>query len=85
MQAGHAALEYAYQHGRPKDYHPTFIKLVTQNKNELEHLKSKLNDHGIITSEFHEPYQNWGLTAISCLLTEEQRHHLSHLPLWKTY
>ena len=40
-------------------------------------LREKLNAQGIVTSEFHEPYQQWGLTAIACLLTEDQRHHLS--------
>jgi hypothetical protein len=38
---------------------------------------------GISTAQFHEPYQAWGLTAIACLLTEEQRALVQDLPLWK--
>ena len=82
IQAGHAALEYAYENGRPSDGHPSYIHLSIRDKVRLEQLRDVLNEQGIATSEFHEPYQDWGLTAISCLLTEDQRNHLSHLQLW---
>lgn len=82
IQSSHAAIEHAYLYGRPNDTHPSFIHLTIKNKQTLENLKQSLHDQGIQTAEFHEPYQNWGLTAISCLLTEEQRHHLKHLQLW---
>lgn len=82
MQAAHAAIEHAYQHGRPADQHPSYVHLTARDKPALEHLRSVLSHAGIPTSEFHEPYQDWGLTAIACLLTEEQRHHLAHLRLW---
>ena len=82
IQAGHAAIEHAYQFGRPHDHHPSYIHLTIRDKNHLEQLRRALNDEGINAAEFHEPYQDWGLTAIACLLTEEQRHYLKHLKLW---
>ena len=81
IQAGHSAVEYAYQFGRPADHHPSYVHLSIRDKSQLEKLKHALETEGIKTAEFHEPYQDWGLTSISCLLTEEQRKHLSHLQL----
>jgi hypothetical protein len=83
VQAAHAAIEHAYLHGRPVDRHPSYIHLTIRDKHRLEQLRSSLHDLGIPTAEFHEPYQNWGLTAIACLLTEDQRHYLKGLQLWK--
>lgn len=83
IQAGHAAIEYAYLFGRPADHHPSYINLTVKDKNHLATLKFKLHANGICTSEFHEPYMEWGLTAIACNLTEDQRHLLSGLPLWR--
>ena len=83
VQAAHAAIEYAYEFGRPKDYHPSYIHLVVRDKEQLESLRHELNLKDIPTSEFHEPYKNWGLTAIACLLNENQRDHLSSLKLWR--
>lgn len=83
IQAGHAALEHAYTFGRPPDQHPSYIHLTIRDKASLEQLRARLNAAGIETAEFHEPYQDWGLTAISCLLTEENRHLLKGLQLWK--
>lgn len=84
IQAAHAGIEHAYLYGRPADQsHPSYIHLTIPNKVQLEQLREELNSSGILTSEFHEPYQNWGLTAIACLLTESQRKMMSHLKLWK--
>ncbi len=83
IQAGHAAIEHAYQYGRPADHHPSYIHLTIRDKEALEQRRDVLHSLGIKTAEFHEPYKNWGLTAISCLLTEDQRHMLSDLPLFK--
>lgn len=83
IQAGHAAIEYAYRHGRPSDHHPSLIYLTIRDKSDLEALKSSLQAEGIHTTEFHEPYQDWGLTAIACQLGEEQRRLLKHLQLWR--
>lgn len=83
IQSSHAAIEHAYLYGRPDDLHPSFIHLTIKNKQMLEDLKHALQAQGISTAEFHEPYQNWGLTAIACLLKEDQRSTLSHLQLWK--
>ena len=83
IQAAHAQVEYAYSHGRPSDHHPSIIHLTVKSQQELERLRGALNLNGIPTAEFHEPYQDWGLTAIACQLSEEDRHHLSHLQLWR--
>jgi hypothetical protein len=83
IQAGHAAIEHAYQYGRPVDHHPSYIHLTIRDKFRLESLRDTLHAAGIKTAEFHEPYKDWGLTAISCLLTEDQRHLLKGLQLWK--
>lgn len=85
MQACHAALEHAYEHGRPSDWHPSYVTLTARDRPALERLRAELNASSIPTAEFHEPYKDWGLTAISCLLTEEQRGALSHLPLWRPH
>lgn len=82
IQAGHAALEHAYRHGRPAD-HPSYIHLTVRDQAQLRVLQHTLEQHGIPTAEFHEPHQDWGLTAIACLLSEAQRSVLKGLPLWK--
>jgi hypothetical protein len=63
--------------------HPSLVFLTCRDKAELEELKRLLHSHDIGTAEFHEPYKDWGLTAISCLLTEDQRHRLKGFPLWR--
>ncbi len=83
IQAGHAAVEYAFSYGRPPDHHPSYVHLTIRDKEDLLGLQQMLHSEGFPTSEFHEPYKDWGLTAISCLLTEEHRALLSHLRLWK--
>lgn len=83
IQAGHAALEHAYLYGRPADHHPSYITLTVRDKSELESLHARLHDAGIKTAEFHEPYKDWGLTAIACILDEDTRHLLRGLPLWR--
>lgn len=83
IQAAHAGIEHAYLYGRPADRHPSFIHLTIKNQAHLERFRDELNANNIPTSEFHEPYQNWGLTAIACLLTESQRKLMSHLRLWR--
>lgn len=65
------------------DHHPSYIHLTIKNKSQLESLRQRLNDAGIRTAEFHEPYLDWGLTAISCILTEDQRHLTKGLQLWR--
>lgn len=76
-------MEHAYTHGRPSDHHPSYIHLTLRDQVTLRELHDTLNQAGIPTAAFHEPYQDWGLTAIACLLTEEQRSLLKGLPLWK--
>ena len=83
VQSGHAAIEHAYTYGRPPDDHPSYIHLSTKNKESLAALKLELQNNNINTAEFHEPYQDWGLTAIACILTEDNRHLLKGLKLWR--
>lgn len=83
MQAAHAAIEHAYSFGRPADHHPSYIHLTVRDQTALIKLRARLQSAGIGTSEFHEPYQDWGLTAIACCLAEEHRHLLKGLPLWR--
>lgn len=83
IQGGHAAIEYAYLYGRPTDHHPSYINLTIRDKLQLEGLRASLEEAGIRTSHFEEPYKDWGLTAIACMITEDQRAHLKHLQLWK--
>jgi hypothetical protein len=83
VQAAHAAIEHAYLFGRPADQHPSYIHLTARELSQLESFRARLQDAGIKTAEFHEPYKDWGLTAISCILTEDDRHLLRGLPLWR--
>jgi len=83
VQAAHAALEHAYLYGRPADNHPSYVHLTARDKHQLEQLRAHLHEHGIQTAEFHEPYKDWGLTAIACCLPEEQRYLLRGFPLWR--
>lgn len=76
-------MEYAYSFGRPADHHSSYIHLTIRDKNQLEQLRSKLHDSGHRTAEFHEPYQDWGLTAIAICVTEEDRRLLKGLQLWR--
>lgn len=84
IQAAHAGIEYARLFMTENTFHPSYIHLTVRDQHALTQLRARLHDQGIQTAEFHEPYQDWGLTAIACLLTEEQRHHLSDLRLWST-
>lgn len=83
VQAGHAGVEHAYTYGRPADFHPSLIHVTIRDKVRLEKLKQSLHAAGVQTAEFHEPYQDWGLTAIAACVTEEQRYLFKGLPLWR--
>lgn len=63
--------------------HPSYIHLTARDLSQLESFRTRLHAAGIQTAEFHEPYQDWGLTAIACLLTEDDRQLLRGLPLWR--
>ncbi len=81
IQAAHAGIEYARIYALETS--PSYIHLTCRDQRQLEKLRFALRDAGIPTAEFHEPYQDWGLTAIACCLPEEQRHLLKGLPLWR--
>ena len=81
IQSAHAAIEYARIYDMQSS--PSYIHLTVRDKAALEKLREKLNSNSHQTSEFHEPYQDWGLTAIACCLSEDERHELRGLPLWR--
>lgn len=76
-------MEHCYQYGRTPDQHPSYIHLTCKDKSYLQEFKAYLHSQGIATSEFHEPYSNWGLTAIACAIPEDKRHLFAHLKLWR--
>lgn len=81
IQAAHAGIEYARLFTINSS--PSYINLTARDKHELESIRARLHEAGFSTSEFHEPYKNWGLTSIACLLSEEDRHLLHGFPLWR--
>lgn len=83
IQSAHAQLEYTRIFGQTKE-HPTFIWLTVKNKLDLLLLQTMLESKGVEVCEFHDPdFTGYDPSAISCLLTEEQRGLLSDLQLWK--
>ena len=84
IQAAHAQLEYVRRFGPAFDEHPTFIFLTAKDTNQLAVTYFILNLSGIKVHHFSDPDYDWGqLTAIAAVLSEEDRHLLSDLPLWK--
>lgn len=83
IQAAHAGIEFARLFMTKDTIHPSYIHLTVRDKQELEKLRARLRTTGINTSEFHEPYQDWGLTAIACCVDESQRHLLKGIQLWR--
>jgi hypothetical protein len=84
IQAGHAALELGLKHGPSLDGHPSLVYLDTSNKQELEAALDYVHSQGLKTYEFHEPYQDWGLTAFAVEpLEHHQRSIFSHFKLWR--
>ena len=84
IQAAHAQLEYVRRFGSTFDEHPTFIFLTAKDVNELAVTYFILNLSKIKVQHFSDPDYKWGqLTAIAAVLSGEDRHLLSHLPLWK--
>lgn len=81
IQAAHAGIEYARLF--TIDSSPSYIHLTVHDKADLESLRARLHEAGIQTAEFHEPYKDWGLTAIACILDEDSRSLLRGLPLWR--
>ena len=81
IQAAHAGIEYARTF--ELQTHPSYIHCTIRDQQQLELLRARLQSAGINTSEFYEPYKDWGLTAIACCLNESERHLLQGLPLWR--
>lgn len=82
IQATHAAIELAKSVG-VEIKNPNLVHVTCRDGPELKTIAATLRSNNIRVFEFEEPYNNWGLTSISCLLGGEQRLLLSHLPLWK--
>jgi len=86
IQAAHAQLEYFRTCGNSNMEHPTFVWLTVENRRELLTLHSVLKSFSVVVVPWSDPdYEGYEMSAISCLLTEEQRFLLSDLPLWTPY
>lgn len=83
VQAAHAGIEFARLFMTEETIHPSYIHVTVRDQQQLEKLRARLQSAGVNTAEFHEPYQNWGLTAISCCIPEEQRYLTKGLQLWR--
>jgi len=83
VQAAHAGIEYARLFMSNETSHPSYIHLTARSQAQLISLRQKLQDLGHSTAEFHEPYMDWGLTAISTCLSEEHRSLLKGFQLWR--
>ncbi len=85
IQCAHAQHEYfrRFDSNFWEEEHPTFVWLTAKNKQDLLSIHSILKAHGIDVVEFTDPdYEGFNPSAISCLLSEEERYILSFLPLW---
>lgn len=66
------------------DQHPSLIFISTKSKDQLIDALYYAREHGIDAYEFHEPYQDWGLTAFACApITAQQREAFSNFKLWR--
>lgn len=84
VQAMHAASQYFLDNERPREGHPTFVFLQVPSSIELGTLLQYLECEHMFPVAFRETCPAmWGLTAISCLAEEHQRHHFDKLKLWK--
>lgn len=86
IQCAHAQHEHCRLHpGSLEGEHPTFIWLTAANKTELLYIYAVLVSHNVSVTEFTDPdYDGFDPSAISCLLSQEQRYILSILPLWNS-
>jgi len=85
IQSAHAQLEYMRIWGSLRE-HPTFVWLTVSSKIELLIIQTLLEGKGIKVCAFTDPdYEGYQTSAISCLLSEDQRHLLSDLKLWNCY
>ncbi len=80
IQATHAALKAAKTIDVERI---NLVHLICNSKTELLDISNHLKSNQIEVHHFEEPYNDWGLTAISCALSPNQRHLLSHLSLWE--
>lgn len=85
IQSAHAQLSFAKSapHLVP-DEHPSFVWLTVENKADLLQLCAVLDSFNVTISVFHDyDYKGYDPSAIACMLSEDERFLLSHLPLWK--
>ena len=84
IQSAHAQLEYCRLRGVPEGEHPSFVWLTVQERWHLMDLLLSLEYHSVPVVKFYDPdYKGYDPSAIACLVNEEKRYLLSHLPLWK--
>ena len=78
IQAGHAAIEYALQHGDTAPFknwaenHKTFIVLNGGSSRTMEDRVSELSELNIPHAIFREPDLNDSISAIAFLVHEEE-------------
>lgn len=84
IQAGHAALEAGIKHGPSPDGHPSLIYLEARDQDHLLEAKATIAQAGLKLYEFHEPYQDWGLTAFACEpIPQDKRALFKGFNLWR--
>lgn len=84
IQAAHAALELGIKYGPSPDGHPSLVFLETKSSAELHEALLTMASRGIQTFQFHEPYQDWGLTAFACEpIPEHNRRLFKDFQLWR--
>lgn len=84
IQAGHAVLEAGIQHGPSPDGHPSLIYLEARDQEQLLEAKAHAEAAGLRTFPFHEPYQDWGLTAFACEpIPQDKRALFKGFNLWR--
>ena len=66
------------------DHHPSLIFISTKSEAELQQALAYARSQGLSTYEFHEPYQDWGLTAFACEpIPDHLRKAFSNYQLWR--
>lgn len=79
IQAIHAAIELSKE---VKVKQPSLVHVTCRDGPELLETFSLLRSHKIEVYTFYETFKDWGITSGSCLLNQDQRFLLAHLPLW---
>ena len=80
IQAIHAAVELAKEE---PIFKPHVVHVTCRDGPMLLETFSLLRSYNIKVYTFYESFKGWGIISGSCLLSQDQRYLLAHLPLWK--